>query len=154
MANERKAFYELKKDKTRVVMKTDKGDCFVVMDKADYDAKMQELLSDHNTYDKVAKAPYKKIERELNSQLLQLKQHHKLDERTDKKLHSTNGIPPAIRGSVKHHKPNNPLHPIVTCRNTTLYNTSKYLADILAPLQNNNGFSVTNSTDLICTQAI
>ncbi len=146
-ANERKAFYELKKDKTRVVMKADKGNCFVVMDKADYDAKMQELLSDHNTYDKVAKAPYKKIERELNSQLLQLKQHHKLDERTYKKLHSTNGIPPAIRGSVKHHKPNNPLRPIVTCRNTTLYNTSKYLADILAPLQNNNGFSVTNSTD-------
>jgi hypothetical protein len=64
-------------------MKADKGDCFVVMDKADYDAKMQELLSDHNTF-KVAKVPYKKIERELNSQLLQLKQHHKLDERTYK----------------------------------------------------------------------
>ncbi len=46
-------------------MKADKGNCFVVMDKADYDAKMQELLSDHNTYDKVAKVPYKKIEREL-----------------------------------------------------------------------------------------
>ena len=117
------------------------------MDKADYDTKMQELLSDHNTYNKVTKAPYKKIERQLHSQLLQLKQHHKLDKRTYKKLHSTNGIPPTIRCSVKHHKPNNLLRPIVTCRNTTLYNTSKYLADILAPLQNNNGFSVINSTD-------
>jgi hypothetical protein len=41
------------------------------MDKADYDEKMQELLSDQNTYEKVAKSPFKKIERELNSQLLQ-----------------------------------------------------------------------------------
>ena len=109
--------------------------------------KMQELLSDRNTYEKVKKPPFKKIERELNSQLLQLKQQRKLDERTYRKLHSTNGIPPAIRGSVKHHKPNNPLRPIVTCRNTALYNTSKLLADILAPLQNNNGHTVTNSTD-------
>ena len=128
-------------------MKADKGNCFVVMDKTDYDEKMQELLSDQNTYEKITKPPFKKIARELNSQLLQLKQQQKLDERTYKKLHSTNGIQPAIRGSFKHHKPNNPLLPIVTCRNTALYNTSKYLSDILAPLQNNNGYSVTNSTD-------
>ncbi len=100
-----------------------------------------------NTYDKVTKPPFKRIERELNSQLLELKRQQKLDERTYKKLHSTDGIPPAIRGSIKHHKPGNPLRPIVTCRNTALYNMSKHLAHILSPLQNHNGYSVTNSTD-------
>jgi hypothetical protein len=65
-ANERKALYGLKKDKTRVVMKADKGNCLVVMDKTDYDEKMQELLSDQNTYEKTPpKPPFKKIEREL-----------------------------------------------------------------------------------------
>ena len=48
---------------------------------------------------------------------------------------------------MKHHKSNNPLRPIVTCRDTALYNTSKFLTDILSPLQNQNGYSVNNSTE-------
>ena len=71
------------------------------MDRSDYDDKMQELLNDKNTYEKVSKSPFKRIERELNQQLLQLKREQKLDEHTYKKLHSTDGIPPVIRGSVK-----------------------------------------------------
>ena len=86
-------------------MKADKGNCFVVMGKKDYDEEMQVLLSDPNTYNKVTKPPFKRIERELNSHLLELKRQQKLDERTYKKLHSTDGISPAIRGSIKHHKP-------------------------------------------------
>ena len=54
-------------------------------------------------------------------------------------------IPPAIRGSVKQHKEaGNPLRPIVTCINSALYNTSKFLTDILSPLQNHNEYSVSN----------
>ena len=132
MTDERKAIGNLKKDKTPVVMKADKGNCFVVMDRSEYDDKMQELLIDKNMYEKISKPPFKRIERELNQQLLQ---------------HSTDGTPPAIRGSVKHHKPNNPLRPIVTCRDTALYNTSRFLSDILSPLQNHNGYSVNNSTE-------
>ncbi|XP_068707612.1 uncharacterized protein [Montipora foliosa] len=39
----------------------------------------------------------------------------------------------------------NPLRPIVTCIGSALYNTSKFLTDILSPLQNPNGYSVANS---------
>ncbi len=112
--DEHKAIDNLRKDKTRIVMKADKGNCFVVMDRSDYDDKMNNLLNDRNTYEKVSKPPFKTIERQLNKRLLQLKREQKLDEHTYKKLHSTDSIPPAIRGSVKHHKPNNPLRPIVT----------------------------------------
>ena len=76
---ERKALEGLKKDKTRVVMK---GNCFVVMDKKEYDEKMQVLLADPNTYNKVTKPRFKRIERELNSHLLELKRQQKLDEQT------------------------------------------------------------------------
>ncbi len=34
-----------------------------------------------------------------------------------------------------------------TCRDTALYNTSRFLSDILSPLQNHNGYSVNNSTE-------
>ncbi len=128
-------------------MKADKGKCFVVMDISDYEDKMNQLLDDRQTYEAVSKPLFKRIERELNAQLLKLKNKQKLDRNTYRKLHSTDAIPPAIRGSIKHHKPNNPLCPIVTCRNTALYNTSKFLANHLSPLQNDNGYSVKNSNE-------
>ena len=95
-------------------MKADKGNCFVVMDRSDCDEKMQKLLDDNDTYEEVSESSFKIIERESNQQLQKLKRERKLDERTYKTLHSTDAIPPAIRGSVKHHKPNNPLRPIIT----------------------------------------
>ena len=35
VADERKALQDLKKDETRILMKADKGNCFVVLDKCD-----------------------------------------------------------------------------------------------------------------------
>ena len=89
---------------------------------------------------------FKKVERELNAILLDLKNQEKLPEKTYRQLHSSDAIPPSIRGSIKHHKVDHPLRPIVTSIDSALYNTSKFLSQILSPLQNQNGFSVTNST--------
>ena len=47
---ERKALRNLKKDPTRIVMKADKGNSLVVMDRSDYDSKMTNLLQDKTTY--------------------------------------------------------------------------------------------------------
>ncbi len=93
----------------------------------DYDKKMQDLLDDQQTYEKVSKPPFKRIERELNAQLLQLKreQNSTISHTKNYTLLTAYHLP-CIRGSVKHHKPNNPLRPIVTCRNTALYNTNDF----------------------------
>ena len=64
-------------------------------------------------------------------------------------MHSTDGLPPTIRGSVKHRKLGNPLRPIVTSIGSALYHTSKFLADILSPLQNKNGLAVENSREFV-----
>ena len=90
--------------------------------------------------------PFKKVERELNAMLLDLKNKEKICEKTYRQLHSSDAIPPAIRGSIKHHKESHPLRPIITCINSALYDTSKFLSQILSPFQNLNGFSVANST--------
>ncbi|XP_068757388.1 uncharacterized protein [Montipora capricornis] len=68
---------------------------------------------------------------------------------TYRKLRSTDTIPPAIRGSIKHHKDGNLLRPIVSSIGSALYNTSKFLTNILAPLQNGNGSSVPNSSKFV-----
>ena len=116
------------------------------MDRTDYDSKMETLLSDRDTYQPVLKSPFAKIERELNSRLLDLKRQNKIDETVYQKLRSTDGSPPAIRGSIKHHKPGFPLRPIVSSIGSALYSTSKFLSDILSPIQNLNGYSVLNSS--------
>ena len=107
--------------------------------------KMETLLSDHQTYQLVHKPPFAKIQRELNHKLLDLNKKGKIDDSTYYKLRSTDAIPPAIRGSIKHHKAGHPLRPIVSCIGSALYNTSKFLTDILTPIQNLNGYSVSNS---------
>ena len=59
-------------------------------------------------------------------------------------------MPPTIRGdSVQHHKPDNPLRPIVTSIGSALYHTSMFLTDILSPLQNKNGLAVENSKEFV-----
>ena len=126
-------------------MKADKGNCFVVLDKCDYDSKMDSLLSDRSTYELIPKSPFKRIERELSKRLLALKNQHKISDSTYRKLRSTDAIPPAIRGSIKHHKQGNPVRPSISSIGSALYNTSKFLTDILSPLQNGNGFSTPNS---------
>ena len=52
-----------------------------------------------------------------------------------------------VLSNMTMHKPINPLRPTVTCRETALYNTSKFLSDILSRLQNHNGYSINNSTE-------
>ena len=44
------------------------------------------------------------------------------------------------------YKPGFPLRPIVSSIGSALYNTSKFLSDILLPIQNLNGYSVLNSS--------
>ena len=118
-------------------MKRDKGNCFVVPGTIDYSNKMSTLLNGDNTKELVSKSPLRRIERELNNRLSTLKNQQKIScDSPYRKLRSTDSIPSAIRGSVKHHKEGNPIRPIVSSIGSALYNTSKFLTSILTTLQN------------------
>ena len=90
---ERNALKSLKEDDSCLIMKADKGNCFVVMDRSDYNEKMEALLSDQLTYQLVLKSPFANIERELNQRLLDLKKKNKIDELIYRKLQSTDAVP-------------------------------------------------------------
>ena len=55
-----KALQDLRKDKSRLIISADKGNCTVVMDRKDYDDKVKELLGDESTYKVLKKDPTKK----------------------------------------------------------------------------------------------
>ena len=69
-------------------MKADKGNC--CYGRAEYDEKMEALLSDRGTYEVVKKPSFQKIERELNAHLLKLNKQQKLDDFPYRRLRTFN----------------------------------------------------------------
>ncbi len=55
----------MRKDTSRVITKADKGNCYVVVDRKDYDEKMETLLDNSKTYQKVKKPPFKRLKQQF-----------------------------------------------------------------------------------------
>ena len=148
---ELRALHDLRKDKDRLIIPADKGNCTVVMDRKDYDKKVQQMLNDHKTYKILDKDPTQRTERKLNEKLVKLKREDKISDSLYKKLRSSDGLPPRLYGLPKVHKPGYPLRPIVSFIDSPTYMLSKHLAQTLKPLIGNTDFTVKNSLDF-CDQ--
>ena len=59
-----------------LILSADKGRPTVLLDRADYDKKLQDVLDDTSTYKRLQKDPTPSLERRMNSMLLKL---HKED---------------------------------------------------------------------------
>ena len=95
-SEERRALRELKSDESIVIIKADKGNCTVVMDKTDYRNQVQEILQDQNVYVPVTdrrRNPTSRTELELQKKLLDLKKLGNLSETDNWKLRSSDSAP-------------------------------------------------------------
>ena len=115
------------------------------MDGDEYTNKINELLSDKETYLKITdrrRSPVSKVEKDLTKLLSDIKktpsEHDpgktQMDKRLYLHLHSTDGTPARFYGLPKVHKPAVLLRPITSCINFPTYNRSKHLVKILSPL--------------------
>ena len=55
------------------MLSTEKGMATVVMDRTDYDEKMQKMLSEESMYQPVEKNPTSSLETKINAQLMSLR---------------------------------------------------------------------------------
>ena len=140
-----KAVRELARDKDVIILPADKGRSTVVMDHSDYSSKMRALLSDHDTYQPVAKDPTSGLERRMNSVLWSLRQKSLLSDGTYRRLRSSAGGVPRLYGLPKIHKPDVPLRPIVSFVLSPTYELSKFLASLLSPCVGLTDHHVKNS---------
>ena len=71
---EEQALKELKEDKDIVILKADKGNCTVIMDRPDYDQKINALLNDNYIYSKLVtkRNPLNNITKYVNDFVYQL----------------------------------------------------------------------------------
>ena len=147
---EQAAIDNLRKNSDIHILQTDKGNATVILNKADYNHKIQDLL-DMPTYTKLKKNPTPAMERKLNQKLLTLHRQDVLPKQLYFQLRSSSGTCPILFSQPKIHKPTAPLRPIISTRGSPCYNTAKPLASLLQPLVGQSKHHITNSKHFLDT---
>ena len=141
---EKQALRNLSKNEEIIITHGDKGNCTVVLDKSDYDARINDLLTDSNTYAHLKSDLKGNIERKLNKFVYMLFTKNRISQQTYRYLQRTDSIAPRVYGLPKIHKTSFPFRPTVSFINSPLHNLSKCIAVLLTPLVGANGFTVKN----------
>ena len=116
---ERLAIKDIKEDNFISVHPADKGRATVIMDKADYHQKMEVIVGNSNTYEKLDTDPTHQYRSTIMAKLLPMQSYlpaplfHHLSP-------STTANPPLMFGQPKVHKEELTLRPIVSCRTQSL----------------------------------
>ena len=117
----------------------------VVMNRVDYDDKINTLLSDMQTYQPLQSDPSSACERKLKSILSRMKD--RTPDSIYRVINTTDGNTPRLYGIPKLHKPGVPMRPIVSFIGSPTYQLSKYLCHILSPLVGNTTHHLRNTED-------
>ncbi|XP_054257427.1 uncharacterized protein LOC128982491 [Macrosteles quadrilineatus] len=143
---ETKAVSVLGKDGTVKILPADKGNATVVLDTVTYEEKMLETLQS-GKYTQLKKDPTETFERKIATTLRKHKKFFSDKQRT--RLTPHHSKIPHMYGLPKIHKPNVPLRPIVSSRDSACRELSKVLLDILKPLVGNTDSFIKNSKDFV-----
>ncbi|XP_072171126.1 uncharacterized protein [Diadema setosum] len=145
---ERTAVKTLQSNASIHIIQADKGNATVVMDKTQYEQKIQDILHTP-TYTQLKRDPTPATERKLNAKLLELHRSNALPQQLYFRLRASSSRCPILFGQPKIHKPSVPLRPIISTRGSPCYETAKHLSDILQPLVGNTEHHINNSKHFI-----
>lgn len=136
-AKESLALNILRKDKSILIQKADKGGSIVIMDTNEYLLKINNMLNDPVTYTETNYIDLIAAQMEVNRIISTLHNHEYII--TSQKQYLTRCIPriPHLYGLCKIHKKDHPLRPIVSQINSPAYKLNKYLDYILTTAEKN-----------------
>ena len=141
------ALKPISQDPSIVVTKPDKGNGVVILNKSDYHAKMDGILSDCTKFSPVNQEWFKTIiksEDKVNRFLSSSLQSGNIDKSTYDNLRISSSRPGVLFGLPKVHKQGVPLRPILSSIGTSGYSIAKFLVPYLDPLTTNE-FTVKDS---------
>jgi len=146
---EKKALKTLKEDKEILILPADKGRSVVLLDKVEYNAKCETLLSDTSTCKKEKRDPTAVLTTKVINHLKDLKQSGAISLKLYRDLYTTMAITPKFYCLPKIHKPDIPLRPIVASCGSITYHLAKHVAWLLRPLVGRTKHHIKNSLDLV-----
>ena len=103
---------------------------FVILDSEEYNKKVQDILDDEHKFKKITRNPVDDLKRKANSLITAANKHSR-----DKKLPKITGEykPGYFYGTIKTHKKDNPIRPIISQIPLPTYTLAKTLNEILTP---------------------
>ena len=121
------------------------------MDKTECITKCEALLQNNSVYQHLSKDTSPTIHKELIKILQGYKNNNFISEieYTQLRPHGSNSPAARFYGLPQIHKDNMPMHPIVSARGTTPYNTAKFITKILQDYCGKTSSFVKDSTDFI-----
>ena len=148
--DEHRALAALRGDHSITVLQADKGNATVVLNTEDYEEKASDLLN-NKPFKRVQKDPTRRNENRVNDKLRQLADSGALDQATVNRLRVPQGgtRPALFYGSVKLHKPDRPLRPIVSAVGTATYGIARTVNSVLSPFVKHLPSYITNTRDFI-----
>ena len=128
--NLRQAAKKLQSNNDIIIRRADKSATYVILNKTDYQEKVNELLSDTSKFESINKDPTNEIKSKANKIIDALNAS-----KNNCNISKITGDyqPGYMYGNVKIHKPQNPLRPIISQVTTSTYNLAKTLNKILSP---------------------
>nr|CAX83713.1 reverse transcriptase [Schistosoma japonicum] len=146
--NEIYALKQLRKEKTVIITRADKGNTTVVMNTSDYNNKASQHLNE-GPYEKIkatkCRATLNNLKAETSRVLRSIKS--KLGQSLWFSLAPKSCSPCRFYGLPKIHKMNVPLRPVVDYTNSPTYNLAKYLAGILKHYDKEAKYGIKNAFD-------
>ncbi|XP_067639481.1 uncharacterized protein [Eurosta solidaginis] len=137
----------LKQNKQLIILNADKGNVTVVMDKKEYDSKIQTVVNDISTYRVLKRDPTNKLQQKNNELVQRMFNNGNIDAQEKKFLLCKNANTPRIYGLPKIHKENIPVRPICSSIDSPSYNLCKYVVKILEKVTMSSKYNVKDSTE-------
>ena len=141
----RQAARELRENQDIIVRKADKASVYVIMDRAEYLSKINDILSDSSKFKKISRDPSETLKKRVN-QLIVSANAVAGHEHFSKLVGEYK--PGYMYGTVKTHKHNNPLRPIISQILTPTYDLAKSLNTLLSPYVPTN-YTLESSQDFV-----
>ncbi|XP_073232122.1 uncharacterized protein [Porites lutea] len=129
---------ELRKNKNIVILKPDKGNGVVILDRVEYDKGLFKIINDTTKFRVLTSDPTLTREGKLQRYLRELKKKGHFDPDVYETIYPSGSQPARIYGLPKMHKPRAPnstppFRPIVSSIGTYNYSLAKYLSNLLQP---------------------
>ena len=134
-----------KRNDNLLVLKSDKGNTTVVVDKGFYISEVMKLLDDTNTYAKSRFEYTSTFERKSNSIVSNFLKKNQINELTSRHLKTYNAIAPRAYALPKTHKENLSWRIIVSSIGGPTYKLSSFLANILSKIVGNLPYHTVDS---------
>ncbi|UYV67752.1 hypothetical protein LAZ67_5001897 [Cordylochernes scorpioides] len=134
----RSLIQKLRKTSSLVITKADKGNQTVLMDRADYEGKMMNILAETSTFTIISTSAKDALVKGYKSSLRNLMKAKQITKAQLTQFTDSLTRDAYIYGAPKIHKPGVPLRPIIAYHLSPAHTLAKYLAQLLSPIMKNN----------------